>query len=318
MADALLRAPLIAAASAWALIALAWRGSLPWWLTLCFVCAVLAGTVPLGWMAYGWVPSDEHGLASMAYFATFAALAAAAFIWSVISLARTAQLSLREGLAWHLLPMAVLAFPLLHLSGRQTLQVTCVARVEVSDLFDQFRRKQPVDAPDSFWSSASFDYDEASATLWMRGRYAEGSATRLRRALEAHPQARVLGLAGPGGLVREASAMAEMILKRDLDTYAPADCASACTTVFAAGAHRWIEPTTRLGLHRSGHRCMKDSGPSPLDEHEAAYLRARGVSDPLVDRFLNTPYRQMHVPSHAELIVSGLATHEGKPVARQP
>ena len=58
-------------------------------------------------------------------------------------------------------------------------------------------------------------------------------------------------LKGPGGNLNAGYAIAELMLKHNLDVQVPenTECASACSLIYAAGATRRMEPGSKLGFH---------------------------------------------------------------------
>jgi hypothetical protein len=155
---------------------------------------------------------------------------------------------------------------------------------------------------------AVMSFEARTQTLWVRGGIELGTAQEFLTTLAAHPSVRTIGLISPGGYVHEAQAMVDAILKRRLDTYAPSRCISACAVLFAAGEQRWVSEESEFGLHRSGHECREDSRPTQTDLRVAQFLRDRGVSESVVDRFLETPNQEMWSPDIGTTLRSGLAT----------
>jgi membrane-bound ClpP family serine protease len=73
---------------------------------------------------------------------------------------------------------------------------------------------------------------------------------QVNAALAEAPQARVVRLNSPGGHIKAALEIADMIRVRNLDTYVSRMCASACTIAFLAGHQRFATETARLGSTR--------------------------------------------------------------------
>lgn len=109
--------------------------------------------------------------------------------------------------------------------------------------------------------------------------------------------------------------MAEEILKRELDTYAPEKCASACADLFAAGEKSWITPKSVLGLHRSGHECAPDAGTTSHDRIAAEFLSSRGVAAGFIQRALDTPYDGIWLPDIRAPV--GLRCRQRQPLMRR-
>ena len=55
----------------------------------------------------------------------------------------------------------------------------------------------------------------------------------------------------PGGHIKAAMEVADLILSHKLDTYVNGMCASACTIAFLAGHQRFVSETGRLGFHQA-------------------------------------------------------------------
>lgn len=151
-------------------------------------------------------------------------------------------------------------------------------------------------------------YDAANRTLWVTGAIERGTAEDFIAALDRLPQVQTSGLVSPGGYVMEARAISGRIRAQWLDTFAPERCISACVSLFAAGEQRWVSRQSSFGLHRSGHACFSDTGPSAGDLEEATALREAGVTEAFIRHMLETPYQRMWQPSVRDVLASGLAS----------
>jgi hypothetical protein len=160
-------------------------------------------------------------------------------------------------------------------------------------------------------ASARVELTARGTVLQIHGPVGPGLAERVREALAAAPGVRTVSLAGPGGLLHEADAIARILVARGVDTVVDGECASACVHMFAAGRTRWLGADARVGLHRAGHACMPtpaDAPPSASDRRLAQFLEERGVAAWFAERVLATPFESLWVPSRDDLVVSGLAT----------
>lgn len=111
-----------------------------------------------------------------------------------------------------------------------------------------------------------------------------------------------------GGRLAEAEKLAELILRKDLNTYVSTTCMSACVNVFAAGKNRWISRHAIIGLHEP---YFPGLGPAELEamaEQSRSFLLARGVSATFVNKGLSYSHDSLWKPSHSELFSSRLAT----------
>ena len=61
---------------------------------------------------------------------------------------------------------------------------------------------------------------------------------------------KVVHLNSTGGRILEAERIGALIKGRNLSTYVPAQCLSACTIIFLSGHERFIGPSGRLGFHQ--------------------------------------------------------------------
>lgn len=98
--------------------------------------------------------------------------------------------------------------------------------------------------------AAEFFVIPGTNTLLLLGETSANDVDALRDAVEKQ-QVDTIVLKGPGGNLEAAFVMADFIIENKLSTVVPAgtDCASACSLIFLAGAHRTLEEGARLGFH---------------------------------------------------------------------
>lgn len=84
----------------------------------------------------------------------------------------------------------------------------------------------------------------------LNGEIDAGAALNFRRAAEAAPNAKLVVLNSPGGVVQIALLIADDVHERKLATYIPkkAGCYSACAFIFLAGVERQVDG--ELGVHQ--------------------------------------------------------------------
>jgi Clp protease len=124
-------------------------------------------------------------------------------------------------------------------------------------------------------------------------------------ALAEAPQARLVRFESPGGHIKAAIEVAEMIRARNLDTYVGRTCASACTIAFLAGHQRFATETARLGFHQA-----HGPGLTPADSNLLLRLVYQNYSLPpaFIAHVLRTPPQDLWVPDLAELRRAGVVT----------
>lgn len=140
----------------------------------------------------------------------------------------------------------------------------------------------------------------------LRGEIDSGAALNFRRALSAAPQANLLRLNSPGGLVTIALLIADDVDQRRMSTNIPlgAECYSACSFIFLAGVDRVADG--RLGVHQISQN-------SP--DLQSAQLAISDILD-VLNRFstptevltvmFRTPPDQMYVFSQQEIAALGI------------
>ncbi len=130
----------------------------------------------------------------------------------------------------------------------------------------------------------------------FRGIITYGLTKRLTAFLKNTPQAAVLVLSSPGGHIYEARGAAQVVLAHGLATRVEAECASACTLIFAAGSTRTMARGARLGFH--GYGVESGAGLPNVDlaaeqEKDRRFLRDRGADEVFLDRAFATPHSRI-------------------------
>jgi hypothetical protein len=155
----------------------------------------------------------------------------------------------------------------------------------------------------------STDDEGRAQRLLISGGIGMGSTKALRAMLDLHPDVLEVELDSPGGMAVEGFGMTNLLLFAGVRTVVTNACASACTIMFMAGDERVIGAKGRLGYHRS-YSITGDfgSGWNEVDFEMAQWMKLRGASDEFIRRALDTPGWDLWVPSHADLLASGVAT----------
>lgn len=132
----------------------------------------------------------------------------------------------------------------------------------------------------------------------------------LQAMLAASPNVHVIRLDSPGGYIKSALEVMEVIRQRELDTYVDRLCASACTLIFLSGRQHWLGENARLGFHR-GHG--PGVSPAQVDPLLRQAYESLGVPEPFVAHVLRTPPDNLWMPTQDELRKAGLVTKTAPP-----
>ncbi len=122
-----------------------------------------------------------------------------------------------------------------------------------------------------------------------------------RRALDAQPNAEVVMLNSPGGLVASALILADDIYRLGLSTVVPSNaiCFSACAYVFTAGKQRLAEG--RLGVHQMWSEAPDSGRVQSTISDVLEALDKFGTPTEFITRMFRTPSDDMYIFSSAEI-----------------
>jgi len=147
-----------------------------------------------------------------------------------------------------------------------------------------------------------------------------------------NPQIKTLRVTGPGGYMPTASAIAEYLIRHDINTEAVGECDSACAQIFLGGKTRTLAPGAKLGFHRphlvkereqkfyeENHikKGWKDRFDYGIDTYDLAmvhmaksieYMLSRGVDIDFILKKYSTSSYDMWYPSREELLEAGVVT----------
>jgi len=147
-----------------------------------------------------------------------------------------------------------------------------------------------------------------------------------------NPQIKTLRVTGPGGYLPTASAIAEYLIRHDINTEAVGECNSACAHIFLGGKTRTLVLGAKLGFHRphlvkerekqfyeENHvkKGWKDRFDYGIDTYDLAmlhmvksieYMLNRGVNIDFILKRYSTSSYDIWYPSKAELLEAGVLT----------
>ncbi|QYO76930.1 PAN domain-containing protein [Devosia salina] len=143
-------------------------------------------------------------------------------------------------------------------------------------------------------------FDSHPNVVVLDGEIGINTPLEFRRALAARPEATVVVLNSPGGLVASGLILANDIHDRGLATTIPegAGCYSACAFVFFAGAERLVEG--ELGVHQM-YGTNDTSGVQARVSDIIEALEQFGTPTAVVTRMFRTPSDDMYVFSLGEI-----------------
>lgn len=168
---------------------------------------------------------------------------------------------------------------------------------------------------DAYWHVAAGNarpatvvYEREARQIRMSGAIESGSAARFREVLESAPDARVVDVSGPGGLIYEARRIAEMIEARGLDTIVNTKCASACVDIFASGRRRLMHTKAVVGLHSARSITGDEAGVAEENRVFTERLYKIGVEPRFLMVGADTPADGIWINTARQAYLAGLAT----------
>ncbi len=176
---------------------------------------------------------------------------------------------------------------------------------------DEETRKASSPAPGGDFGAFRLPADQPQLIV-LNGDITSTTWGEFDRALAARPEARIVVLNSPGGMVDSALIMAREIRKLGLRTYVPRDmgCYSACAYMFFAGEER--HAAGELGVHQiSSDVADLVLAQTTLGDVLDA-LEEFGVEQPVVSHMLRTPPGDMYVFSIDEIADFGI--NRGEPI----
>lgn len=192
---------------------------------------------------------------------------------------------------------------------------------------DQVRRYDPRSAParrsdqqvvlpgfegdpdDAISSSITFHMGEDGAASAV-GRIDPGSYVAFEEFIDASPELTALTLHSPGGSVRDAMAMAELLREREINTLVAryGYCASSCPLAFSGGVERSLPDPVWFGVHQvftsdAEIGTLQDgmAGAQHISSQAQQLLVDMGVDPRAWIHAMATPKEQLYLFSQEEL-----------------
>jgi hypothetical protein len=144
--------------------------------------------------------------------------------------------------------------------------------------------------------------------LELAGGIPIGTTDAVRNMLDSSPTVRVIHLNSTGGRITEANKLASLISQRQLITYTPTSCSSACALAFLAGRERYISEQGRIGFHSASVNGAMGSGDLDLNASFRAVLTRVGATPQFVKKATTTSPQNMWFPTTEELKQQNIIT----------
>jgi GYF domain 2 len=154
-----------------------------------------------------------------------------------------------------------------------------------------------------------------SIRVMREGREAEivggikyGLTRDFEKVLQASPDMRVVHLTSLGGRIREAEKLNELFRTRQLTTYVPIYCYSACTIAFAAGRERFLAQNAHLGFHGPAFPGLGKWELNTSIAEQKTFFRLADMKSDFIDKALATPSKDLWKPTMDELLQAHVIT----------
>lgn len=143
-------------------------------------------------------------------------------------------------------------------------------------------------------------------TITIRGPISLGTFSKFQEALAKTPNARRVELDSHGGRLKEASQIATLVERQQLDTKVVGQCESACTIVLLSGVKRFASPKSQIGFHQPSFPGLSGSeAEEMITELRRTYLE-KNLPRPFVERALAVPSNDMWYPNANEAFEAGV------------
>lgn len=198
--------------------------------------------------------------------------------------------------------------------GRMAKAMACIAILRLGGQFfttaiPQIREYVEIHGEDEEIGTHSFEVLNGGQELELTGGITFGTAKEFECLLDALDGLRVVRLTSNGGRVSEARRIAEQINKRNLTTYVPSYCVSACTEIFLAGRQRLIASGARLGFHQAYFPGMSEDYRQQMIADGVRRLTSLGISWSFAQKARSTPPSKMWYPSVSKLLGEHIVTN---------
>ena len=163
----------------------------------------------------------------------------------------------------------------------------------------------------SSYETGGYELSVEENTLLLSGKFSYEISKDFEQVLDENPQVKTVSFFSQGGNDHEARKISLIIKERELNTYVPEYCVSACVTAFIGGQKRQMSSKALLGFHRGSPSFKKKFGEE--EEKDKLYdtikfYKQQGIDKDFVKRFHRTPPEEMWYPRDEELLKQGIVT----------
>jgi len=198
--------------------------------------------------------------------------------------------------------------------GRMAKLVVCIAILRIGGQFftaaiPQITEYVRIYGEDEEIGKHRFEVLNGGQELEFTGGITVGTAEEFERYFDSLNGLRTVRLTSNGGRVSEARRIAKLINKRNLTTYVPTYCVSACTDIFLGGRQRLIDPGARLGFHQAYFPGMSEEYRKQMIADGVRRLTSLGISWGFAQKARTTPPGKMWYPSISVLLGEHIVTN---------
>jgi hypothetical protein len=140
--------------------------------------------------------------------------------------------------------------------------------------------------------------------LELSGGMPLGTTAAIEDALQANPAVRVIHLNSLGGRISEGYKLYSLIQHRKLITYTSAECDSACTIAFLAGAEKYIGENGKLGFHSTSIDGQDGAIVAEINSELKQKMSSNSVPNDFINHALSTSNISIWYPSKQELLAA--------------
>lgn len=146
--------------------------------------------------------------------------------------------------------------------------------------------------------------------IHLKGGLGFGVSEEFAENLAKHSGVRGVILDSRGGRIFEGRELAEIIVRRGLDTYSLKGCSSACTNAFIVGKNRYLSSEANLGFHQYGYseylsEFLKEEMKEEMLEYQKrdlAFFRQAGVKEKFIERIFIASNDDLWHPTVNEML----------------